>query len=372
MSALTGKEHPAILSEMPQRCPVDGTFELTVRCNLHCKMCLFRHDDSENEEIIRRELSAEQWIDMAEQAADAGTLSLLITGGEPMLRPDFCEIWEGIYRQGFLITLYTNASLVTDRVMRTLKKYPPHRIGVTIYGASPETYRKVCGNGDAFQRVLEGARRLAELPSAMEFRTTIIRDNYSDFDNICKLVEKEFGIGYNVVQTRIVTQSVRGGCADVRPHRLAPEENVKLAFHRGIRRIREQVGESFDEKNLRAVYQESPQEKARNPRVSLFGCDAGMQSYTISWDGQLLGCQMMGLFSQDALAKGFSEAWRDFPAGVRLPKMNEKCGTCEDRNICNCCCASRYAETGDPGGCPEYVCRDTKAVARLLRRERKQ
>lgn len=147
-------ERSHIIHEMPKRCPTDGTFELTVRCNLHCKMCLFRHDDSENAEIMSKELTAEQWIDMAEQVADAGTVSLLITGGEPLLRPDFCEIWEGIYKNGFLITLYTNAVLVTDKVMKTLEKYPPHKIGVTIYGSSSEIYEKVCGTRVHFRELL--------------------------------------------------------------------------------------------------------------------------------------------------------------------------------------------------------------------------
>ena len=128
-----------ILTEMPKRIPKNGTFELTVRFNLHCKMCLFRHDDKENPELMAKELTAEQWIDMARQAAEAGTMSLLITGGEPMLRPDFCEIWEGIYKQGFVMELYTNATLVSEQVIETLRKFPPHIIGVTIYGASPET-----------------------------------------------------------------------------------------------------------------------------------------------------------------------------------------------------------------------------------------
>lgn len=95
-------ETSRIVREMPKRIPTNGTFELTVRCNLHCKMCLFRHSDSENEEIMLKELTAKQWIDMASQVAEAGTMHLLITGGEPMLRTDFCEIWEGIYNR----TLY--------------------------------------------------------------------------------------------------------------------------------------------------------------------------------------------------------------------------------------------------------------------------
>ena len=103
------------------RYPVNGTFELTLRCNLHCQMCMFRHADCENTSLQSQELTAEQWIDMAKQVAQAGTLSLLITGGEPMLRKDFCEIYSSIYRLGFLVTLYTNATLVTDEIMETLR-----------------------------------------------------------------------------------------------------------------------------------------------------------------------------------------------------------------------------------------------------------
>ena len=360
------------LDKMPDRYPTDGTFELTVRCNFHCKMCLFRHDDSENREIMEKELSAEQWVDLAQQAADAGTVSLLITGGEPMLRPDFCEIWEGIYKKGFLMTLYTNASLVTDKVIEVLIRYPPHKIGITIYGASPETYEKVCENPQAFQRVIDGIHRLQSLPSRLEFRTTIIKDNYDDFDDICELVSKEFGEEYKLVQTRMVTQSVRGACADVRTCRLEPEDNVKLAFHRGVNIIKKYIGDSYDEKNLYAVYKDKSKDSTFSPRLTLFGCNAGMQNYTISWDGQLLGCQMMGNFAEDVVEKGFRKAWEDFPKQVRLPEVNEKCRNCENQKICNVCCASRYAETGDLAGCPEYVCRDTEIVSELLRRNQNE
>ncbi len=363
-------KRPIVIQEMPKRYPTDGTFELTIRCNLHCKMCLFRHDDSENAEIAAGELTAKQWVELADQAAKAGTISLLVTGGEPLLRPDFCEIWEGIYQKGFLLTLYTNATLVTDKVMETLQKYPPHRIGVTIYGASPDTYEKVCGNANAFYKAVDGMHRLMHLPSQMEFRTTIIRDNYPDFDNICELVKKEFGEQYKLIQTRIVTNSVRGACTDVKSCRLDPKQNVELAFHRGINLIKKYIGESYDEKNLYAEIREENRDSVFQPRLTLFGCNAGMQNYTISWDGKLLACQMMDNFSEDAVGKGFEKAWEDFPKSVKLPQTNEKCRSCDNQSICNVCCASRYAETGDLGGCPDYVCRDTAAVVELLRRKK--
>lgn len=359
--------NPQLISTMPKRNPVNGTFELTVRCNLHCKMCLFRHDDEENPELIAKELTAEQWIDMARQVAEAGTGSLLLTGGEPMIRPDFCEIWEGIYKQGFMITLYTNATLVTPKIMETLRKYPPHKIGVTLYGASPDTYKKVCGNADAFQKAIDGMHQLLSLPSLIEFRTTIIKDNYSDAAAIEELVHRQFGEQYKLIQTRVVTKAVRGACADVDACRLEPEDNVRLSFRWGIEAIKKIVGDSYDEKNLHAEYVSQSKERVHSPRPTLFGCNAGMSEYTISWDGLLLGCQMLGNFFIDTKKKGFLNAWDSFPAQVKLPRINEKCMTCKNLDICNCCYASRYAETGDLGGCPEYVCRDTEIINRLLK-----
>lgn len=233
--------------QLPVRIPMSGTFELTVRCNLHCKMCLFRHDDSENRTLMENELTAAQWIDLAGQAAKMGTLNLLITD-----------------------------------------------------------------SGDAFRKTLEGIRRLMELPSAMEFRTTVIRDNYADLDAMIDLVHREFGEQYRLIQTRLVTQSVRGACADVSACRLEPEDNVRLAFHSGLKIMKEFIDDLFDEKNVYAEYREAGRDSVWKPRATLFGCDAGMSSYTVSWDGQLLGCQMMGNFAEDILRKGMSE----MPAGT--------------------------------------------------------
>lgn len=351
---------------VPVRNPLDGTFELTVRCNLRCKMCLFRHDDRENPVLKANELTAAEWIDMARQAAEAGTFKLLITGGEPMLRPDFCEIWEGIYKYGFMITLYTNATLVTEKIMQTLRKYPPHKIGITIYGASADTYERVCGHADAFERAMQGARELQTLPSRLEFRTTIIKDNYDDFNELHRLVAERFGKQYNLIHTRLVTQAVRGACADVNTCRLEPEENIRLAYLRSIELIKEYVGDAYDERNVVIEERKLASDNVHAPRLTLFGCSAGMSQYTVSHDGKLLGCQMMDVFSQDVRKLGLAKAWEEYPRGVKLPPLNEKCQTCEDIKYCNTCCASRYAETGDLGGCPEYVCKDVAMMKKLI------
>ena len=355
-----------VLDSMPERNPTDGTFELTIRCNLHCKMCLFRHDDSENAEIKSKELTAGQWIDMARQAAEAGTLSLLITGGEPLLRPDFCEIWEGIYKQGFVITLYTNATLVTDKVMETLRKYPPHRIGITFYGSNPEIYEKVTGNAKAFGLAIQGTRKLMQLPSEKIFRMTIIQDNFSDMDEIEELVHREFGRKYMVTASARVHQSVRGGCADAASCRLSPEDNIRMLFRKNIAEIKRIVGDSYDEKYLSLSSSESENETTGEEHITLYGCNAGMDSYTISYSGELFGCQLLGMFSTDPLRDSFREAWNQYPFTVQLPEKNPKCLSCENRKYCESCYACRYAETGDLEGIPEYSCEQAKIIKKLV------
>lgn len=340
---------------MPKRNPIDGTFELTIRCNLHCKMCLFRHDDKENPQLIANELTAKQWIDLAKQAAKAGTFSLLITGGEPMLRPDFCEIWEGIYKLGFLITLYTNATLITPQIMKTLQKYPPHKIGITIYGASSNTYAKVCGNGDAFYKMLSGAKQLNTLPSIKEFRTTIIKDNYDESMLIDELVSKEFDFDGQVKQASPINKSVRGACANVENCRLSPELDIKMKVERLEKSLRQIIGPKFDVNKLVVEYENEGISRNDEQKFTLFGCEAGMSQYTITYNGKLLACQMIDAFSTDALHDGLQIAWDKFPYMVQIPNTDIQCEKCKFVRSCQSCYASRYAETGNFNACSEYI-----------------
>lgn len=348
------------LDALPPRYPVNGTFELTLRCNLHCKMCMFRHADSENPQLLAGELTAEQWIHMAKQAFDAGTLNLLLTGGEPMLRKDFCEIYEGIYKTGFLLTLYTNATLVTPEIMAVLKKYPPHRIGVTLYGASNATYEKVTGCADGFDRTMEGITQLATLPSVLDFRMTLIKDSVQDADAIGELLREKFG--KQVTHTEKVFGSVRGGCCQPEICRLSPEENWELTYGRIIRRIKENLPPELEGCiRLQQEKQECRQEKTR---YTLMGCSAGMDSYTITWDGKLLGCQILGNFWTDATVD-FLKAWEQYPYRVQLPEENPTCASCAQRQMCMICPAVRMAECKNLKDIPPYICESTQLLQKL-------
>ncbi|HJB35248.1 MAG TPA: radical SAM protein, partial [Candidatus Blautia merdipullorum] len=323
----------------------------------------------ENEELKKKELTAEQWIALGKQIADAGTLHLLITGGEPMIRPDFCEIWKELYHMGFFLQLYTNATMVTPEIMETLRKYPPHQIGVTIYGASEKTYDKVCGNGKAFHRMVEAVKQFQELPSIIDYRTTVIQDNYYDIENMEKLVSEEFHSSQTLTQTQMVMKAVRGGCAKVEECRLSPKQNVELYFRRSMEEMKELVGaEQFDADCVRyRIDSDAKKQKNERERLTLFGCNAGMNNYTIAYDGKLQGCQILGQFSTDVVKDGFWQAWREYPFTVKRKEYtNPKCANCKEIDFCWSCAASRYAEAGDFEEVSDYICKTTKEYVRYI------
>lgn len=350
------------IETMPARYPVNATLELTLRCNMKCKMCMFRHRSDEDAILAGEELNTSQWADLAQQLFDAGTLNILITGGEPLLRKDFCEIYSSIYRLGFIITLYTNATLVTEDVLEVLRRYPPHRIGITLYGASNETYKKLCGCADGFERALAGAKALSTLPSVLEFRTTIVQDNYKDINDIEKLVKQEFNLP--VTHSLAVFQSVRGGCMPVSECRLSPEDIVDLTMKRISYKFRELMPSKLREKVKVQMQLAEPQPQCKNKeqRYNLLGCSAGMDNVTIAYDGKVLGCQMLGNFYTDAVSLGFAEAWEQWPYTVRLPQTNAECTACSHLALCLNCPGVCMAECGTLNGRPEYICQITKQL----------
>jgi len=97
-----------------RRVPLKGSLELTLQCNLRCKHCYLDgvHDGIPGEQ----ELSTEEWYDILDQLADAGTLWLLMTGGEPFARSDFLDIYTYAKKRGFLITIFTNGTLITPEI----------------------------------------------------------------------------------------------------------------------------------------------------------------------------------------------------------------------------------------------------------------
>lgn len=342
--------------------PVNGTFELTSRCNLSCKMCYIRHT-KEQEEQAGKELNAAQWIELGQQAIKAGTLYLLITGGEPLLHPDFEEIYTALTKMGFIITVYSNGTLINERIQHLFEKYPPTEIGITLYGASKETYQKICGNGDAFEHTIEGLERLKKVKTNLEIRTTYIKDNVADMEDIYHLAAR-YTNNYKINQQ--VHRSFSSVSTEAEECRLTPKEALDFS---------EKYLHFFMEQNSvrkqDAIYAKNSVKKRSGFEVSPknLKCLAGKCMYSINWQGHLTGCNTFEIPYTEPLKEGFMNAWNRLPDLVEDILEPDECKNCSfgKEGACANCPPLRYLETGSFEQVPQYICEYTKERrARIL------
>jgi len=349
--------------------PLGGIFELTPRCNLRCKMCYAKLDNHEMDKT-GRERTAKEWISLAEEAIAAGTLNLLLTGGEPFIRSDFEDIYTALANMGFIITINTNATLMSPRLQKLFQKYPPTAINVTLYGASKDTYAKVCGNPEAFDQTIRGLELLSEVPTTLEVRTTFIKDNMNELDELRTIANrftKRFAINTNIFK------AIRGAHSDAENCRLEPEQIIELVdankkYYKDHSLKNGKFIEDFMEKDQNA----GTKEHDYNIKPEILPCLAAKSMFWITWDGKMLPC---GTFSSPftlPFEEGFKKAWDRLPGLFENIEKPKECLECEDgKDGCSNCPALLQAETGSFNKTSPYICGITKEIRKKLKEQEK-
>ncbi len=351
-----GLEYDLLISKLfsqadQKSIPLSGAFELTSRCPLDCKMC-YVHRKENDCEAIKREKSTEWWLKLAEEAKNAGMFMLLLTGGEPLLRRDFEEIYLKIKKMGILVSVNTNGLLIDDNKVKFFADNPPQKLNITLYGASKETYRELCGNGEAYEKVTAAITKLKQAGVNVKLNFTATQYNSRDAAKIFEFAKK---LNLSVQSVSYIFPPVRvGGEAD----RMTPEEAARVHFECRLL----DMGEQKIKRHL-----EARAKRKTNPDFSEGGeqipCRAGLSTFWVTWDGKMSPCGMMTkpVFEIDS----FNDAWervKGARAGIVLPP---KCKTCELRKYCDMCAAVTLAETGDFSGVPEYLCRKAAEYKKL-------
>lgn len=346
-----------------QRIAASGTLELTARCNLSCAMC-YIHKKEHDPIALQKELPTEFWLDTVSQLKEAGTLTLLITGGEPLLRRDFTEIYLACKKSGIVPSFNTNGTLITDSLIEFLRAYPPAKINISLYGSSEDSYKTLCGNGEVFSRVYDNLKKLRAADLPVKINYTVTQHNIADAPEIFAIAKE---LGFPIQAATYMFPPMRAeenGCAQ--SCRVAPEI---AAQHRlrceSLRRSPEDFAlwrQSVLEG--RALMADEP-DGLRSPTERIC-CRAGTSSFWITYDGRLLPCGMMERPAVSLRDKPFAAAWEEIKGETDKIFLPAECTDCALRHHCDVCAASCYAETGRFDAAPEYACRMTKEIARLL------
>ena len=301
--------------------PISGTFELTPRCNFNCKMCYVHLKAGE---IPRhgRELTAREWLRIAGEARDAGTVWVCVTGGEPLLHPDFPEIWRELTQMGFFLTLQTNASLIRGEMAELLEQYPPRKAKVTLYGTTDKVYQAVCGVEHGFAQVNDGIHTLMRLGIPVELVSTVIRQNQDDVERMAYYAYRH---RLPWVSTSGIKPSLRGAEVDVDGLRAQPTP---------------EQAEALRKKRLQAP----PFDAERKPAAH---CRDYRLGYWVVWNGFMRFCSFMDRPNIPVRDMAFSQAWwqlLDYEEGLEWP---EECKICASRTECRRCAATlRFLQSG--------------------------
>jgi radical SAM protein with 4Fe4S-binding SPASM domain len=343
--------------------PFSFDLELTARCNLDCRHC-YINLPAGDQGAKSSELTLDQISAIADQAISLGALWCLITGGEPLLRQDFTDIYLMLKKKGLLVSVFTNACLVTEDHVRLFKQFPPRDIEVSVYGVSQETYQRVTRRPGSYTAFRRGLDLLLQAGVKPRLKAMALRSNVHELPEIarfCRRYTKDYFRFDPLLHLRYDRDQERN--EEIRAERLSPDEIVAI--------------EGADDERAEALQQDC--DKLILPEVAdrecncLFHCGLGTSSFTVGYDGAFRLCS--SLISPDCvydLHQGtLQDAWVNFVPTVRArsssnPEYLAKCHVCPIANLCLWCPAHAYLENGELDSWNEYFCQVAHARARAI------
>jgi radical SAM protein with 4Fe4S-binding SPASM domain len=324
-----------------QRIPITGSIEVTERCNLKCAHCYINRPVNDTD-ALKGELGRQELEAFIDQIVDEGCLWLLLTGGEPFVRPDFSDIYEYAKKKGLLITLFTNGTAVTPRIADHLSEWRPFFIEITLYGRTRETYERVTGVPGSYERCIRGIELLLERKLPLKLKSAIMTLNLHEVWDMKSYAES---LGVDFRFDPVLNMRVDGGKQPGRL-RISPDEAALL-----------DVADQERIKEWR-VFSEKFSGPPQRPEY-LYQCGAGVNSFHVDSSGHLSSCIMARTPAYDLRKGSFSGAWQDFLPQVLAQKWSQEaaCKGCSLIAMCGQCPGWAQLETGDQEKPVEYLCR---------------
>lgn len=321
------------------RVPLCGTLDLTHRCNMNCVHCYLGPHIGES--ILRRgEMTTEQLLATVDELTAAGCLTLLITGGEPLLRSDFVEIYRHARESGLLVSVFTNGTLVSEPILDVLAAMPPQVVEVTLYGARARTFERITRVPGSYQRCVNGIRRLVDRGVKVNLKTVLMTLNCHEFDAM-KGLATEMGLGFR--HDAAIFPRMNGDRSPL-SLRVAPE-----------RVVRAEMSDSRTVAEWRSYY-----EQRRDLPVSegLYNCGAGLTNFHIDPYGGLHPCIMSQDCTFDLLGGRFLDGWNGVISRIRDKRASPLyyCNRCPRRTLCSLCPSFSRMENGNEEVRSEYLC----------------
>lgn len=332
-----------------RRIPLSGALDLTHRCNLRCVHC-YLGDHRDDGWRAPLEMSTGEVCGLLEDAASAGCLDLVISGGEPLLRPDFSTVYRHARELGMVVVVFSNATMILPAHLDVFRRYPPCLVEISLYGATADTYESITGVPGSFQRCLEGIRRLVRSGVRVALKSMILKRNAHEIGDIERLAD-HLGLPFRL--DSVVFSRLDGGGQPL-AERVPPDLAARIEF-----------SDERRQRDLRDYYLRAD---CRSRTDALYECGAASNCFHLDPYGLLSPCVMSPHMSRNALVLGFAEAWRqltELVAGLSAGS-DHPCKSCRLRAVCPYCPGMFVLETGSARNPPPFLCELSKARADYL------
>jgi len=323
-----------LLSESsPESFPLACTLDITERCNLSCVHCYL----GSRRQGGRGDLGVESADRIIAALADGGVLVLAITGGEPLLHPEFREIWMAAKRGGFLVSLFTNATVVDDKLASFLAAFPPRRVEVSVYGATRETYELVTGVPGSHAKCLNGLRLLKAAGVRVQIKCPVLRANRTELEDIeAWAVEMGFTCRFDA----LIAPTLDGGTEPLVQR--VPVGQVDCFCSNDAEECTTHVSRDLS---------------SSDGSDRLVTCGAGLRTMHVDVAGQMHPCLLWRFESRPVLETS-PRQWNAHMDRLRLERLPvaSGCRMCAARSRCPVCPALSQLEGGATGIDLLYYC----------------
>ena len=327
-----------------ERVPMQVSIEVTRRCPLECLHC-YNNLSMGDMEAKRREMTKEEHFRMLDELVEMGCFWILYTGGEIFARKDFLEIYTYAKKKGFLITLFTNGTIINEQIADYLVEWPPFAIEITLYGRTRETYEALTAVPGSYDRCLRGIQLLKERGLPLKLKTVATSINKHEVTSMRRFAEEEIGVEFKMdgqINPRIdCSQSPLAV-------RLTPEEVVALDMSapKGVSEYR----------RLATRNAENPPSLAQADTV--YSCGGGMNSFAVNAYGEVGICVISQQETFEIRSAGIKAVWENSLLQLRSRKRTRitKCVQCGIQSLCGMCPANGEMENGDKENPVDFLC----------------
>ena len=332
-----------------ERIPLSGSIEITRRCNFSCVHCYL---GDKPERAASTELDTAAWKRIIDEIAEAGCLFLLFTGGEPLLRSDFADLYRHARRRGMIVTVFSNGSLVTDEIAALFAEFPPHAVEITLYGATPETYDRITGRPHMFARTLAGIETLLKKGVRTQLKTILMTLNRDEF---FRMEQMAADLGLKFRFDPAIFPCLDGDLTPVQ-YRVSPVEAVEKELSSAKRTDEWRV---FADRMTGVILSDA-----------LYDCSAGLNTFHIDPCGYLQPCLMVTDVRYNVSSGRFLDGWQKVMPDIRRRQSDGtfECRGCENRIFCGFCPAFFRLESGSETGVSTYLCALGHAMADALKK----